>query len=93
MRFLLTSIFLYIISTSAYAFIPKQNAFIGETSIYLKDKQNNHWQVNADCHFNLRLSDKPKVSISANNLSKSKTITIRTKNTVKSCRIDSIVKL
>ena len=88
---------LSMICASTYANVPKNKildqAFLTDKTIYLKDKNNNHWQVKADCSFDLKLSDDPKITLHANTLSKGKRITVRTKNNTKNCRVDSLVKL
>lgn len=82
---------------STYAFVPSKmflnDAILTENSVYLKDKENNHWQVYADCNFDLNPSDKPEVTIHSRVLREGARVTIRTNQTFKSCRVDSLVKL
>lgn len=88
---------LSMISVSTYAFVPSKmflnDAILTDNSVYLKDKENNHWQLGADCNFNLSPSDNPEVTIHSRIIREGARVTIRTKNNVKSCRIDSLVKL
>ena len=82
---------------STYAYVPKKDflndAFLTDNSIYLKDKDNNHWQLSADCNFDLRLSDRPEVTVHSRTVHEGARVTIRTKDDHKSCRINSLVKL
>lgn len=88
---------LSLISVSTYAYVPSKmflnDAIITEDSVYLKDKNNNHWQLGADCNFNLKSSDSPEVKIHSRVIREGARVTIRTKDDFKSCRIHSLVKL
>jgi len=88
---------LSLVSVSTYAYVPSKmflnDAILTENSVYLKDKDNNHWQLGADCNFDLNPSDKPEVKIHSRVLREGTRVTIRTKDDYKSCRIDSLVKL
>lgn len=82
---------------STYAYVPSKmflnDAFLTESSVYLKDKDNNHWQLSADCNFDLKSTDRPEVKIHSRIIREGTRVTIRTNKDFKSCRIDSLVKL
>lgn len=99
-RFLLFAPMILILTmtcASTYAMVPKKNflndAFLTDNTVYLKDKENNQWQLTADCNFDLKLSDRPEVTIHSRTVREGVRVTIRTENNLKSCRVDSLVKL
>ena len=99
-RFVLFAPMILILSmtcASTYAFVPKKDflndAFLTDNTVYLKDKENNQWQLTADCNFDLKLSDRPEVTVHSRYVREGVRVTIRTEKDTKSCRVNSLVKL
>lgn len=99
-RFVLFAPMILILSmtcASAYAFVPKKDflndAFLTDNTVYLKDKENNQWQLTADCNFDLKPSDRPEVTVHSRYVREGVRVTIRTEKDTKSCRVNSLVKL
>ena len=88
---------LSMVCASTYAYVPKNDflndAFLTDNTIYVRDKENNQWQLSADCNFDLRLSDRPEVTVHSRVVKEGARVTIRTRDDFKSCRINSLVKL
>lgn len=88
---------LSMVCASTYAYVPSKmflnDAFLTDKSIYLTDKDDNQWRLSADCNFDLKPTDNPEVTVHSRVVREGVRVTIRNDNDVKSCRIDSMVKL